>query len=528
MEYFEEIYEQRRNRNAQILADRKRALRVHLALLLTGAVLIGGAGIGAVGYLTGTPMSAAPAMTASNAAREASAAEETPSSKSFPEATLPAGNRFETEAAKDGSSSSGAKLPTGFGGELTGEPKEDVLTSLYRLSEERLKTLLSEAETLAAGYDYDAAIELLRSDSRFSSNSEVNAAIASYEETKSTLVRADISKITHVFFHSLIMDNSKAFDGDADQDGYNQVMTTKSEFLKILQSMYDRGYVLVRLHDMAYETVDENGNTVMTEGDILLPPGKKPFVMSQDDVCYYDYMEGDGFAARMVVGEDGKPTCEMTLEDGSVVTGSYDLVPLLEDFIAEHPDFSYKGARAVIAFTGYQGILGYRTDPDYADTNPNYESDKEEVKKVVQSLRDNGWELASHTYGHMRLSDRSLEDIETDTAKWDAYVTPLLGDIDILLFPYGADIGDWHPYTTDNEKFNFLYAHGFRYFCNVDSSEYWVQLGTTFLRQGRRNLDGVRMYYDLPETNPTKDHLSDLFDVSEVFDRERPTPVPEM
>ena len=54
----------------------------------------------------------------------------------------------------------------------------------------------------------------------------------------------------------------------------------------------------------------------------------------------------------------------MELDDGTVVTGSFDLVPLLEDFIAEHPDFSYKGARAVLAFTGYQGVLGYRTDPE--------------------------------------------------------------------------------------------------------------------------------------------------------------------
>lgn len=62
----------------------------------------------------------------------------------------------------------------------------------------------------------------------------------------------------------------------------------------------------------------------------------------------------------------------------------------------------------------------------------------------------------------------------------------------------------------------------------VDSSQYWVQIGDDYMRQGRRNLDGFRMYYDLPETNPTKDHLSDLFDVSEVFDRRRPTPVPKM
>ncbi len=388
-----------------------------------------------------------------------------------------------------------------------------------------LDELLEAADLLAMGYDYDAAIELLNT-SDYVNDDRVLDAIAGYEDIKSTLVRQDIGEITHVFFHSLIIDNSKAFDGDSDQDGYNKVMTTKSEFEKIIQSMYDRGYVLVRIHDIAHEETDENGVTRMVAGDIMLPPGKKAFVMSQDDVCYYDYMTGDGFATRMIVGDDGKPTCEMTLDDGSVVVGDYDLVPILEHFIEEHPDFSYKGARAIIAVTGYQGIFGYRTDPDYEDTNPNIEQDREDVKLVVQALRDNGWELASHTYGHMRLGSRSLADIKTDTEKWDKYITPLLGDVDILIYPYGSDIGDWHAYDDSNEKYAYLHDHGFRYFCNVDSAQYWVQMGTDYLRQGRRNLDGQRMYYDLPEANPTKDHLSDLFDVTEVFDRDRPVPVP--
>ena len=152
------------------------------------------------------------------------------------------------------------------------------------------------------------------------------------------------------------------------------MMTTASEFLKMMQSMYDRGYVLVRIHDLAYETTDENGQPKFVYGDIMLPEGKQPFVMSQDDVCYYPYMDGDGFASRIVIGEDGKPTCEMVMDDGTVSTGSYDLVPLLEDFIQEHPDFSYKGARAIIAFTGYEGILGYRTASSYSDS-PTYEAE---------------------------------------------------------------------------------------------------------------------------------------------------------
>ena len=271
----------------------------------------------------------------------------------------------------------------------------------------------------------------------------------------------------------------------------------------------------------------ENGNEKMTAGEILLPPGKKPFVMSQDDLCYYDYMLDDGFASRIVIGDDGKPTCEMTLADGTVTRGSYDLVPILEDFIEEHPDFSYRGARAVLAFTGYQGILGYRTASSYSDS-PTYEEDRRQAAEVAQCLRNNGWELASHSWGHINYGSRSVEDVITDARKWEDRVESLIGETDIILYPFGADIGDWHPYSHDNEKYDALYQMGFRYFCNVDSSPSWVQPGPDYLRQGRRNLDGYRMYYDLPETNPSKTHLDDLFDVTTVFDRERPVPVPPM
>jgi hypothetical protein len=49
--------------------------------------------------------------------------------------------------------------------------------------------------------------------------------------------------------------------------------------------------------------------------------------------------------------------------NGNTVTGDYDMVPILEKFVAQHPDFSYRGAKAVLALTGYNGLLGYRTHP---------------------------------------------------------------------------------------------------------------------------------------------------------------------
>lgn len=399
---------------------------------------------------------------------------------------------------------------------------------------DEISQFISQADRVAAGYDYDRAIQMIQGNEQAAADSRGQEAISRYETAKASLVEADPTQITHVFFHSLIMDTSMAFDGDADSKGYNSVMTTKDEFLKILEAMYEKGYVLVRIHDVAYEQTDENGNTSFVYGKIMLPEGKKPFVMSQDDLCYYDYMLDDGFASRIVIGDDGKPTCEMTLADGTVSRGSYDLVPILEDFIEEHPDFSYRGARAVLAFTGYQGILGYRTASSYSDS-PTYEEDRRQAAEVAQCLRDNGWELASHSWGHLQLGvsadnpgafaisdDRFI----TDTDKWEAEVESLIGPTDILLYPFGNDISDFHPYTSENPRFAYLMSKGFRYFCNVDASKpYWMQKGTDHFRMARRNLDGYRLYEDMVQTDPAKKHLSDLFDAADIFDSARPTPV---
>ncbi len=392
--------------------------------------------------------------------------------------------------------------------------------------EAELEDLLNKADRLALGYDYDKAIELLSTDA-LKDDPKVAEAIAKYNETKSTLVRQDPEKVPHVFFHSLIVDKSKAFDGDKKQMSYNQVMTTVGEFEKILNILYERGFVLVKIHDVADMVKDEStGEYVMKAQDIMLPPGKTPIVMSQDDVCYYEYMVGDGFASRLVIGEDGRVTTEMDMDDGTSKVGDYDLIPILNKFIDEHPDFSYKGAKAIIALTGYNGIFGYRTAPSYSE-NPTYEEDKKKATEIANALRADGWEIASHSWGHRHLGKESDEAFKTDCDKWQNEVETLVGETDILIFPFGTDIGSWHPYTDDNARYVYLKNQGFRYFCNVDSSSpYWVQIGKDYMRQGRRNLDGYRMLRDIQEPDNAK--LKDLFDANEVYDKDRPKEMGEI
>ena len=393
------------------------------------------------------------------------------------------------------------------------------------------KALYRQAKHAANQYDYDKAISLLQGSDTYETSEKFQHAVKVYQKKKDSCVSWPLDQVTHVFYHTLIRDTGKAFDGDYKTGDYDQVMTTIDEFNQITQSMYDKGYVMVSIYDMA--TADENGN--MNAGEILLPPGKVPFVLSQDDVCYYHYMDGDGFATKLIVDDEGKIRNEYTEDDGSISVGDYDVVPLIDRFVEEHPDFSYRGAKGIVALTGYNGILGYRTDSSYEtrpddldadkvrwlDAHPdfNLNTERENAARVAQAMKDEGWLFASHTWGHQNVSQVSLERLQADTQKFKENVDPLIGGTDIIIFACGADLTSVEDYS--GEKFEYFKSQGYNYYCNVDSSQYFVQIRSNYFRQGRRNLDGYRMYYN-PEL------LSDLFDAQSVFDSSRPVPVPPM
>ena len=394
--------------------------------------------------------------------------------------------------------------------------------------------IMAQADFMAKQYDYDGAAQLLQSRPDYDISTDMQNMVVRLQEEKDSCVPYTLDEITHVFFHTLVKDDAKAFDGDGNEPGYNQVMTTISEFNSIIEQMYEKGYVMVSLHDMC----KVNSDGTVSRGEILLPPGKIPFVLSQDDVSYYHYMVGDGFAEKLIVDENGDIRNTYIEDDGSVSVGDYDMVPLIDRFVSEHPDFSYRGHKGIIALTGYEGVLGYRTDEVYRtreesrvtqyqraffDANPDFDFDAEvaAATKVADAMKAEGWEFASHTWGHINPLAFGYDATVQDTERWLENVGPIVGGTDVLIFAFGADISDWHPYTEENDYFTYLKSRGFSIFCNVDSSQYWVQFGNDYMRQGRRNLDGYRMYYN-PEM------LEDLFDVEKAWDKNRPTPVPEM
>ena len=115
--------------------------------------------------------------------------------------------------------------------------------------------IMAEADALAQTYDYDGAIEKLQSVEGAATDADIITKVAEYTSTRDACVRVNVNKVTHIFYHSLVVDPQKAFYQDnAQTAGFCQWMTTVDEFNAITQQMYDRGYVMVSINDLVKKT----------------------------------------------------------------------------------------------------------------------------------------------------------------------------------------------------------------------------------------------------------------------------------
>ena len=287
--------------------------------------------------------------------------------------------------------------------------------------------------------------------------------------------------VEHIFFHPVIAYPQWAFHdckiSTAQRNGLDDWMLTAEEYKKILNALYEKDYILVAIEDVWHE---EDGR--MVRSDLQLPEGKKPLIFSFDDVNYYDYMLAQGFTSKLTLGKDGEIWAECTdpYTGETSLTQDLDAVTILDRFVLDHPDFSLNGAKAILSLTGYQGILGYRTqnDRDIAPDSPDRpafeafrDGEIKAVRPIIKRLKETGWTFGSHTWGHINLANKPFSYIVRDTERWAEEVGSLVGETDILFYPHGArpDGNDWKK---TGETFTYLQEQGFRVFCSVGTSSF--------------------------------------------------------
>jgi len=257
--------------------------------------------------------------------------------------------------------------------------------------------------------------------------------------------------VEHIFFHPLIIHKKDSFFNRANRH-YNYIQlwfVTLGEFQRVLESLYQRNYILVDI----YDTYKSDGKGIHKQS-LRLPKGKKPFVMSVDDLNYYKAHIKNGTVSRLVL-DKGVIASEEIQPDGTTQIGHNNIVSQLEKFIALHPDFSWKGARAMIALTGFDGVLGYRTQKKgIAD------EEKALAQPIIDKLKSMKYRFASHSYVHIFSQKVSYATFKRDTDLWEERIASLVGKTDLYIWAYGED-------TYNNDKFAYLYQKGFRFFMGV-------------------------------------------------------------
>lgn len=294
--------------------------------------------------------------------------------------------------------------------------------------------------------------------------------------------------IYNIFFHPLIVYPELAFSGKNKHVSYmDEWFVTLNEFKKIIPELYKRGFVLCSPKDIFEERRDAKGLVTITKRKLMLPEGKKPLILSLDDYNFYTTMKLHGTIHRFWVDKQGELVTVTNTKAQAIIRDDQEIPPLLEKFIAAHPDFSFNKARGIIALTGYNGIFGYNT---HQIASANYQSQLIEAKKVTQKLKEMGWEFASHSYFHVGEKKQTKQAFERSEKRWQNEVGSIVGPTSYYIFPFGDS---WDESTTRMNSLKFL---GYRYFFGVSqTSRMYIKPGVVMMERFPMDGGALRKKY---------------------------------
>jgi len=307
--------------------------------------------------------------------------------------------------------------------------------------------------------------------------------------------------VLNIFFHPLVARPEQAF-RSKHRDFFLEWYVTASEYRNFLYEMYINDWVLVDINEL-YEVTYINGVKRVNYIKPLVPEGKRPMVLSIDDLSYYDFVRENASIYKLVIDENNQIAGWTPNENGDELSYDLDVVTYLEVFIKKYPDFAVRGARGIIALTGYEGVLGYKTHLLEA---PEYETEKEEAIKVVNRLKELGWRFASHSWGHPNMPNVPMERFMRDTNRWDREVRPVIGDTDLFIYPFGAGV------ENIEERHRVLRDRGFNVFFGVGLG-FITRERQSYIYMDRRNVDGNHF-------RTFRNRTDKVFDFEKVIDTE--------
>jgi hypothetical protein len=145
-----------------------------------------------------------------------------------------------------------------------------------------------------------------------------------------------------------------------------------------LESLNNAGFTLVAVEDWI-------------NGDITLPPGRKPLIISMDDLFFNN---------QITLGADGVPTTDTS-------------IGIFWQFAQEHPEFGF-----------HLALFSNLGDKLYAE--PDFPDWEEKLARAIAWCEDHGARVYNHTYRHARLDLTDPPGVKSELRRNDLYLRELL------------------------------------------------------------------------------------------------------
>ena len=382
--------------------------------------------------------------------------------------------------------------------------KEDIARIKGLMAKEILdqaKTFESEGDIENAYYTIKSAPDLL---------SDVPEIVEYKEYITNLYQRANYVPYTgvvyNIFFHSLALYPDIAFSSSRGRELFD-IMTTRYEFRKTLEKLYEHGFILINVTDIYEIYIKDGKEHLKIKEQLLLPEGKKPLIMSFDNMaCTHASV---GFCKMLTLDDNNNLASIVTIDGVDTLTYDGEHVLILYDFVKKHPDFSYNNAMAVIGMSGYESMFGYAT----ADLNsPSRQSELNKAKSVADKLKEMGYVFANHSYYHYTKSSdipdtyTDLQWITYDTNLWKEHIEPILGKTNIYITPGGKNysVAKYIDGDRTDPCYNYLVDAGYQIILSVGRGQFYANnvIGVanprfffgTSLFMDRYNIDGKSFY----------------------------------
>ena len=111
-------------------------------------------------------------------------------------------------------------------------------------------------------------------------------------------------------------------------------MTTRYEFIRCLNELYEHDFILINPSDLYDIYTQDNTEYLKIKDSLLLPEGKKPLILSFDNLSFVH--ASVGFCKKLVIDESGNLASIVTINGTDTLTYDGEHVLILHDFVKEH------------------------------------------------------------------------------------------------------------------------------------------------------------------------------------------------